>query len=71
MGDCALLDIERRLEALKLLVRAGEEGDVVDTEDAMTKARADVLGLAADSADRSMTAVSYLVGGLEPGNRVN
>ena len=44
---------------------AGEEGDVVhELVDVTTKARADVLGLAADSADRSIMVA--VIGGYNP-----
>lgn len=47
-----MLWIARR-EGIELLARAGE-GDVMHDEDDMTTVRADVLGLAADRADRSI-----------------
>ena len=55
-----------------MLVRAGEKPDVMHEEDDMTKVRADVLGLAADTADRSiMAALAFVPGCCYPWKSVN
>jgi hypothetical protein len=51
-------------------MRTEEAGDVVHAEeDDMTQARANVLGLAAESADRSI--LGAVLGGYNPGQSVN
>jgi hypothetical protein len=47
------------------MVRAGEEADFMHEED-MTKGRADALGLAAESADRSIMHQYFVPGGYYP-----
>ena len=46
-----------------MLVRAGDKPDVMHEEDDMTNVCADVLGLAADTADRSIMAALAFVPG--------